>query len=180
MKSLVVFLILLCPYLAQGQIDSTAINQTDEKGLRQGLWGEKTHFSIDSVHYKDGKREGVLRRYTKSGSLWVIMNFRAGEVVGTTQSFRGGRLYTEELDRGTNTETVQHDELNYKLTPPKYSYVKLYDHKEGYLKAEGKYLYSEDWQMDTSRRHGKWLFYNEKGQVIETRVYHYGRVQEPK
>jgi len=156
--------------------EAQLINHIDSAKLKQGLWIRKIGSNIiDSMNYVDDKLHGSYKSYFKSGELKYSGEYENGSKKGKWLSFNKGIIVSEEVERGINNDSVRH-ELGYYLTPEFFSYVKLYDYNSGLLKKEGIVLYSDDWQSDTSKEHGKWVYYNENGDIVDIKNFEYGRV----
>src|SRR5437773_732602 len=69
------------------------LNAIDKKGLKQGKWvitvgevrGEPGY--DEEGFYKDDKKTGIWRRYTSSGDILAVENYRFGGKDGTQQYF---------------------------------------------------------------------------------------------
>jgi len=157
------------------QAEIQSINQVDINGVKQGIWVEKVGSNIiDSMNFVDDKLNGIYKSYFTSGNLRHSGRYEHGVKLGTWSYFDTGVLVAEEIERGTNRDSVQH-ELGYYLTPEYFSYVKLYNRQNGHLEQEGKLLYSDSWQSDTSNEQGRWIYYDNKGDTTDIKIFEYGR-----
>lgn len=153
------------------------VNIVDSLGRKQGLWVKEVGSNIiDTMYFSEGQLHGSYKSYFKSGALRHTGNYEHGVISGIWNYYNKEVLVSQEISRGTNTDSVRH-KLGYYLTPTNYSYVKLYSHKTGELESEGKLVYYESWESDESRRHGVWTFYESTGDTLRKK-YEYGQALE--
>ena len=145
-------------------VNRDTINATDKKDLKQGKWivkvgelrGEPGY--EDEGIFKNGKKEGVWRRYTLTGDLIAMENYRFGGKDGLQQYFTKMRdLVREEGWRAYNPDapydtipiygTGSNEIINYKI-----------------VKAE-----------QYSVKHGTWKFYDPAtGRIIKSETFDRG------
>ena len=140
------------------------INAVDKKDLKQGRWVIRTAelrgepgFDDEGL-FKNGKKEGVWRRYNFNGDLIAIENFKYGGKDGVQQYFTMmGDLGREESWRAYNPDspydtipiygTGSNEIINYKV-----------------VKAE-----------QYSVKHGKWKWYEPTtGRLVRSEIYDRG------
>lgn len=144
--------------------DRDTVNAIDKKNLKQGKWimrveelrGEPGY--EEEGMYKDGKKEGVWRKYSLHGDLLAMENYRNGGKDGLQQYFTMmGDLVKEERWRAFNPDapydtipifgTGSNEILRYKI-----------------VKAE-----------QYSVKHGTWKFFDPAtGRLIRSETYNYG------
>ena len=153
------------------------VNQVDSLSQKHGLWvNDVSSYTVDSMYYRHGKLHGPFKSFFKNGNLRYKGEYAEGQRVGVWQTYDKEILVAEEVSRGINTETVRH-ELGYELTPKFFSYVKLYHHKTGQLKREGKVLYEDSWESDASRKHDQWIYFQPEGDTASIKFFEYGRLK---
>ncbi|MEO6327399.1 MAG: hypothetical protein ABIO55_00625 [Ginsengibacter sp.] len=145
------------------------INAIDQHNLKQGKWvvsmpelrGEPGY--EEEGIFKEGKKEGVWRRYSLNSDIIAIENYRFGGKDGLQQYFTNlGDLVRQENWRAYNPDapfdtipiygTGSNEIINYKI-----------------VKAE-----------QYSVRNGEWKFYDpSSGRVIKKEIYDRGHLQIP-
>lgn len=141
------------------------LNVIDKKGLKQGKWvlvvGElrgEPGYEEEGV-YKDDKKEGTWRRYSTTGDIIAIENYRFGGKDGLQEYFTFlGDVQRQEEWRGYNPDapydtiavygTGSNEILNYKI-----------------VKAE-----------QYSVPHGEWKYYEGGGKLTKLEKYDHGRL----
>ncbi len=145
-------------------VNRDTINAIDKKDLKQGKWiikvGElrgEPGYEEEGI-FKNGKKEGLWRRYTSTGDLIAIENYRFGGKDGLQQYFTRMRdLVREEGWRAYNPDapydtipiygTGSNEIINYKI-----------------VKAE-----------QYSVKHGTWKFYDPaSGRIIKSETFDRG------
>ncbi len=144
------------------------LNAIDKNNLKQGKWiitvaelrGEPGYEEEGIL--KDGKKEGIWRRYNSHGDLLGIENYRYGGKDGLQQYFTNfGDMVREENWRAYNPEapydtiavygTGSNEIINYKI-----------------VKAE-----------QYSVRHGEWKFYDPAtGRMVKTEIFDRNHIQK--
>lgn len=150
------------------------INLRDSLGFKQGLWIDTTKFqSVIHANYVNDTLNGVFKSYyLKNNILLSEGTYQMGERVGTWYWYnrQNGYLLFEESEMGVNSDiTVPNNGNPY--VPPKISYVKIYEPRKGYLAKEGYILFADSFDEDTHVKYGKWIYYNEKGEITKTEKY---------
>ncbi len=175
-KFITIILVLLTNLTYSQSLVNNEINKTDTNGLKQGIWVKKiTANIIDTMNYVDDKLHGHYRSYwQKSNELRHAGEYKNGTIVGIWTYYNNGKIVSEEIERGTNLDSLT-NEQGQRILPP-YSYVKFYDKDLYFLKSEGKILYFDSWEMDNSIEQGKWIYYNSIGVIIKTRLYKNGKI----
>lgn len=92
-------------------VKGDTINRVDNNNIKQGPWvvhvdelrGEPGY--EEEGYFENGKKEGTWRKYTLSGDLTAIENYKWGEKDGKQQYYtKMGDLLREESWRATNPE----------------------------------------------------------------------------
>ena len=152
-------------------IKGDTLNCVDQTDLKQGKWvirydevrGEPG-FEEEGM-FVDGKKEGTWRRYSLSGDLIAIENFKWGNKNGVSQYFTtNGELMREESWRAVNP-----------LNP--YDTVKVSDWDKDPLGLVTKAVVVK---LDGSTvRHGQWKYYEpQTGFVVKTENYVLGKLDD--
>jgi antitoxin component YwqK of YwqJK toxin-antitoxin module len=149
-------------------VKGDTLNAVDMKGLKQGKWVHR----YDEVRgepgfeeegeYKDGRKEGVWRKYTLMGDLIAMENYRWGYKDGRSQYFNGlGELLREENWKALNPDK-QYDTLEVEDVDRPNQF------KTVVVKNEGAGI-----------RHGAWKYYDPTtGFVNKTEFYVLGALDK--
>lgn len=166
------FLLVLGCLQSQAQLKSFIIsvkgdtlNAVDNNGKKQGPWvvhidalrGEPGY--EEEGYYEDDQKEGVWRKYTLTGDLTAIENYKWGEKDGKQQYYtKMGDLLREESWRATNPEnpydTVQvpdpviPDKWETKIVKLEVATVahgtwKFYDPNSGFITKQENYFFGQ-------------------------------------
>lgn len=117
MRLLMLLFLLLCmqPVFAQNHAaaqEQTALNQTDSRGLKQGLWvlqqparmGEPAFTEFG--YFSNGEKTGTWYQLDANGSPTAIEQFSRNVLNGEVKYFEGGRLMVVGNYRGLNPDRV--------------------------------------------------------------------------
>ena len=150
-------------------IKGDTLNCVDQADLKQGKWvirydevrGEPG-FEEEGM-YKDGKKEGIWRKYNLQGDLLAIEGFKWGNRNGISQYFTAnGELIREESWRAV-------DPLN------PYDTVEVADWDKDPLGLITKTVVVK--LEGSSVKHGQWKFYEpQTGFVVKTEMYVFGQL----
>ena len=144
------------------------INIVDKAGKKQGAWVETTlplrgnpGYDEEGV-YKNGKKEGVWRRFSLQGDVLAVENYKWGLMNGKSQYYTLDGLEREEswkaLDPDKEYDTLDVPDL---YVPDKYTKVVVKN--EGY-----------------AMKHGKWTFYEPRtGFITNTENYIKDSLENP-
>jgi hypothetical protein len=144
------------------------INCVDRNDLRQGKWvvrfdnlrGEPG-FDEEGI-YKDGKKEGVWRKYNLMGDLLAIERYRWGNKDGLNQYYTMQGVDREESWKAVNPANP-YDTID---VPDPVNPDKI---QRRVIKIEG-----------TSVKHGRWRYYNsESGLITKTENWFLDKLQDP-
>lgn len=137
------------------------VNVIDNKGLKQGKWivhvdelrGEPGY--EEEGEFKDGKKEGVWRRYTLTNDLTAIENYRFGGKDGVQQYFTFlGDPVREESWRAYNPYAP-------------YDTIPVYGSGNNEI-ISYKVVKAEPYSV----KHGVWKFYDSQtGRIVKTETY---------
>jgi len=145
------------------------INRIDNNNLKQGRWAEKVEslrgepgYESEGI-YKNGKKEGMWRAYTKMGDLFAVERYKWGYKDGKSQYYSIQGIEREESWKAVNPASP-------------YDTVEVFDPIDPYkvklqvVKIEG-----------TSVKHGTWKFYNvATGDVVKTENWFLDKLEVPK
>jgi antitoxin component YwqK of YwqJK toxin-antitoxin module len=149
-------------------VKGDTLNAVDMKGLKQGKWVHR----YDEVRgepgfeeegeYKDGRKEGVWRKYTLMGDLIAVEGYRWGYKDGLSQYFNGlGELLREENWKALNPDK-QYDTIDVEDVDRPNQF------KTVVVKNEGAGI-----------RHGVWKYYDPTtGFVNKTEFYTLGALDK--
>jgi hypothetical protein len=150
-------------------VKNDTINAIDMHNLKQGKWvvsvpelrGEPGY--EEEGIFKDGKKEGVWRRYNLNSDIIAIENYRFGGKDGTQQYFTNlGDLLREENWRGYNPDTP-------------YDTIPVYGTNNNEI-INYKIVKAEQYSV----ANGEWKYYDPStGRIIKTEVYDRGHLQKP-
>ena len=149
-------------------VKGDTLNATDVKGLKQGKWVHRYEevrgepgFEEEGL-YKDGRREGVWRKYTLMGDLLALEKYRWGYKDGTSQYFNAlGELLREESWMALNPDK-QYDTIDVENVDALGTFTRMIVKNEG-----------------ASIRHGYWKFYDPtSGFVNKTESYTVGKLEK--
>ncbi len=144
------------------------INRIDEKDLKQGPWSNKVEsirgepgYDEEGV-YKDGKKEGVWRMYTRMGDLLAVERYRWGNKDGKSQYYDISGLTREESWKAVNPENP-------------FDTVDVFDPVDQ-NRVERRVVKIEG----SSVKHGIWKYYaSGSGAVIRSETFFLGKVEDP-
>lgn len=143
------------------------LNIVDKKGLKQGRWintvgevrGEPGY--EEEGYYKDDKKTGPWRKYTSTGDIIAIENYRFGGKDGIQQYFTFlGNLEREEEWRGYNPDAP-------------YDTIPVYGTGSNEV-VEFKIVKAEQYSV----QHGEWRYFNPQGHVIKIEHYQLGQLMK--
>jgi len=152
-------------------IKGDTLNCVDQADFKQGKWvirydelrGEPG-FEEEGI-FKDGKREGVWRKYNLSGDLLAIENYKWGNKDGVSQYFTpNGELIREESWRAVNP-----------LNP--YDTVEVSDWDKDPLGLVTKSVVVK--LEGSTIKHGQWKYYEpQTGFLVKTETWVLGKLDE--
>ena len=140
------------------------INAIDKKDLKQGKWvikvGEvrgEPGYEEEGI-FKDGKKEGVWRRYNLNGDLIALENYRYGGKDGSQQYFTMmGDLVREEGWKAYNPDAP-------------YDTIPIYGTGNNEI-IDYKIVKAEQYSV----KHGSWKFYDPAtGRLMKSETYDRG------
>lgn len=148
---------------------SNNVNQLNNKGKKIGLWIENN--GLIEAYYKDGLKDGIFKSYNrKNGKLSVLGEFTEGKKSGTWYYFdESSLLILQEAEIQENSTYTRTRDDGVEITPKFTSYVKFY-YPNGYIKEEGRILYSEDIEIDYFKIK-TWKYYNKQGILEKTKEH---------
>jgi len=145
--------------------EGDTLNIVDKKGLKQGKWvvsvaklrGEPGY--DEEGFYKDDKKTGTWRRYTTTGDIIAIENYRFGGKDGLQEyfSFLGEPLRTEQW-RGYNPDAP-------------YDTIPVYGTGNNEI-VSFKIVRAEQYSV----KHGDWNYYDPSGRISKFEQYDRGRL----
>ena len=159
--------------LNKEQFDSLTFKIVLEDSILQNDGAFKTYYNDEkTIKYEgritDNKVNNLWRSYYKSGNLKSAVNYKEGKVEGIAFFYYDDKNevklaeinYQEDLINGLYQEFYENGAQKAKLN---YEEGKLngnaeFYYKTGSIKIKGKYK--------NNKKKGKWIFYNEKGEVI--------------
>lgn len=167
-KRIPILLVVLCLFTLKG-VSQQANNQLDDKGKKVGLWIENN--GLIEAYYKAGLKEGIFKSYNrKNGKLSALGEFTEGKKSGTWYYFdETSHLILQECEIEGNTSYTRMRDDGVEITPKFTSYVKFY-YPNGYIKEEGRVLYSEDIEIDYFKT-GTWKYYDKQGKLEQTKEH---------
>lgn len=137
------------------------VNITDKKGLKQGNWivqvtaarGEEGY--EEEGFFKNNKKEGTWRRYSLTGDLIALENYKFGGKDGPQQYFTFvGQLVREESWKGYNPDAP-------------YDTIPVYGTGNNEI-ISFKIVKAEQYSV----KHGDWKYYDaETGRLIRAETY---------
>jgi len=157
------------------------INQLNSEGKKEGFWliNDKTNQLKQKGSYSNGRKNGIWTSYYSNGNKKDEITYINGRAIGKAN------FYYED---GTLSETgdwhINHWEGNYKYYHKNgnIAYDWNYDKKgkrsgkQKYYHENGKPKYSGTW--DNGKTIGSMKSYNEQGNLISTKEYVDGKVNE--
>lgn len=147
--------------------DQETINKTDENGLKQGKWIDTTQRSLIHKNYLNDKLDGEYIELWKPSKLTKVSGqYKDDEKVGTWKYYSKGGKLTFELTQIARNDSIVIKRYSSRYKPKMISYVKVYDHQEGYLHSEGYLLYEESFDGDESIEYGTWKYYDKDGNLL--------------
>ena len=152
----------------KGYVDK--INQFNPKGQKEGYWIEDRGFDTIELYYKNGRKSGVFKSYSKQGTLSAFGEYLDGQITGTWFYFGDkGHLMGIQRNFMVNKDTVILDSGKRHLYPYKCYSIRYYPN--GNIKAEGILLWNDDPEMDDVREYGEWKYYDEIGKLVKTEQF---------
>jgi hypothetical protein len=144
--------------------DRDTVNAIDKKDQKQGKWIIRTEALRgepgyeDEGIFKDGKKEGVWRRYNLNGDLIAIENYRYGGKDGVQQYFTMmGDLGREESWKAYNPDSP-------------YDTIPIYGTGNNEI-LRYKIVKAEQYSV----KHGTWKYYDPRtGRLVRSETYDHG------
>ena len=145
-------------------VNRDTINATDKKDLKQGKWvittgelrGEPGY--VEEGIFKNGKKEGVWRRYNSNGDLIAMENYRFGGKDGEQQYF----TMMGDLGRIENWRAYNPD--------APYDTIPIYGTDNNQI-ISYKIVKAEQYSV----RHGTWKYFDPtSGRLIRSETYDHG------
>lgn len=178
-KLSIVLLLLLSTYcginnLYSQDLPTFEFNQTDESGLRTGIWVEEDYYKTFDT-YKNGVLNGIsLTINPKTNKPYVICEFSNGEYSGTWYAFDDdGRLIYMLTDFKKNTLPAASihgvQRVNGDIFENQCYSISFY--KNGNKESEGILQFDDAPDSDFSFEYGLWKYYDENGCLIKTKMY---------
>ncbi len=141
------------------------LNAIDKKDLKQGKWvntvGEirgEPGYDEEGI-YKNDKKTGPWKRYSSSGDILAIENYRFGGKDGLQQYFSFlGNLEKEEEWRGFNPDAP-------------YDTIAVYGEGNNEI-IDYKIVKAEQYSV----KHGEWRYFDPGGRVLKTERYDRGQL----
>ena len=141
------------------------LNAIDKKDLKQGKWvntvGEirgEPGYDEEGI-YKNDKKTGPWKRYSSSGDILAIENYRFGGKDGVQQYFSFlGNLEKEEEWRGFNPDAP-------------YDTIAVYGEGNNEI-IDYKIVKAEQYSV----KHGEWRYFDPGGRVLKTERYDRGQL----
>lgn len=173
MRYLLVIGFLTFSILIQAQLSDT-INQVNENGLKQGYW-QKNYPNGKPIYkgfFKNGKPNGVMKRYFDNGELKAIIKFpEEGDSVYAELYYNNGKLFSE----GNYVRNRKEGEWKF------YSYYDntlkaIVSYKNG-MKHGNEISYypngtkAELLQYNMGSKNGKWEQYFATGEIKQEATY---------
>ncbi|MEO6453468.1 MAG: hypothetical protein ABIN97_05315 [Ginsengibacter sp.] len=150
-------------------INNDTINAVDRNNLKQGKWvisvpelrGEPGY--EEEGIFKDGKKEGIWRRYSLTSDILAIENYRFGGKDGLQKYFtKMGDPLREENWRAYNPDAP-------------YDTIAIYGTGSNEITSY-KIVKAEQYSV----RNGEWKLYDpSSGRIIKTEIYDRGHLQTP-
>jgi hypothetical protein len=149
-------------------IKGDTLNRIDVNDKRQGPWVDRIETLRgepgfeEEGEYKDGRKEGVWRKFSLMGDLQAIETFKWGNKDGQSQIFNlAGNVVREESWRAFNP-----DKLYDTLTVEDVNNLGHYN--DVVIKNEG-----------SSLKHGTWTYYDPStGMIQKTEFYRLGKIEQ--
>lgn len=151
------------PVVLPVAIDTTAINQYDEIGLRTGLWKDDIYNYVVFANYKEGRLDGARVVYTngdipdKLYYLSEVSFYNMGLLQGSVYMFLpNGRIGVciVNIINNPSSESFPYKGYTYEYND------------DGTLAREGYYLFSEDFEIE-NKHVGIWKIYDADGSYSE-------------
>jgi antitoxin component YwqK of YwqJK toxin-antitoxin module len=146
------------------------INQFNSEGEKDGYWIEDRSYELFELYYKNGIKSGVFKRYSKKGELNTFGEYKNDKMSGTWYYFGDkGHLIMIQKDFSINTDTVILDTGKEFVYKHKCYTISFYPN--GIKKSEGILLWEDSPEMDDVYEYGEWNYYNEYGELINTKLF---------
>lgn len=172
-KLSIVLLLLLSTFcginnLYSQDFSSFEFNQTNEAGLRTGIWVKEDYYKTFDT-YKNGVLNGIsLTINPKTNKPYVICEFSNGEYSGTWYAFDDdGRLINLCTDFKKNTLPLA--SVYGASGICEYQCYSISFYKNGNKESEG--ILQFDDTPEIPFLYGLWKFYDENGCLIKTKMY---------
>ena len=144
------------------------INEYNDKGQKDGYWIEDG-FRLVECYYKDGIKDGICKTFSPNRNLTFFSAFKEGLLTGPLYHFGDkGHLILIQDDFTLNDFPITIE--GKKQIPPNRCYT-INFHPNGRAKSEGILLYYEDSMLDNTFEYGEWKYYDESGNLIETKNF---------
>lgn len=170
-KIINLWILLLIPMYTFAQKEYVnKMNQFNARGEKNGCWIENRGSDSTELYYKDGKRNGVFKSYSKQGTLSILGEYLEGNMTGTWFYFGDkGHLVSTQKDFMINKDAIVLDTGKRYIFP--YRCYSICYYPNGVMEKEGVLLWNTDPEMDDVREYGEWKYYNEMGELVKAELY---------
>jgi antitoxin component YwqK of YwqJK toxin-antitoxin module len=158
--------------LAQEGYEKDKLNRVNANGQKEGLWIDDSNRDWRyEMYYKNGVLHGIYKEFSKARcNLSTLGEYTNGKMSGTWYYFGTYgftiMIFTDFMD---NKDTVKESDYIGIVVPPNKCYFRSY-HPNGSIESEGWTLFWDN-LIAESCDYGEWKFYDEKGNLIKTKVY---------
>jgi len=125
-------------------------------------------------NYKDGKKDGLWKRYYKNSEQlnWTV-NYKDGEHIGESIVYHeNGNIDSIKNHKADEEYTIYHDDEGRKKEEGCFKDSKQ-DGKWIMYHENGQIACEEHYEMGVEN--GRWIFYDEKGSVVEEQIWLNGK-----
>ncbi len=172
---------------SMGQMDKNntdQINRVDSAGMKQGYWLiTKNGSLVEEGEFVNNLKEGVWKAYHQNDSIKSEITFAGGKAKGDAKFY-----YEDGTLRECGNWQVDHWEGSYKYyyQTGELSYDWFYNDegkregKQTYFYSNGKTMYQGQW--DNGKTEGSLMVYNDKGILVQEKIYANGQfavIKEP-
>ncbi|GHV15289.1 hypothetical protein FACS1894169_06220 [Bacteroidia bacterium] len=137
------------------------INKYDRNNKKTGLWIEPNDRFRKETYYLNGVKNGMYKEYNGYGTLFVLGEYKNGEMVGTWYYF-GSKGHLTSKETGFSKAKVR---------GMKYKYFCTVFHLNGIIASQGYIISDKSPYDELWTEVGKWNYFDESGKLIKTETY---------
>lgn len=158
-----------------GQTETPLMNQTDDRGFKQGFWEEIENRIVSRGFYTDSQRDGTWTTYHPQGVISEITSYRMGKKDGQHVVVdRRGFLQADETFRNNLLHGLSTNYVNGSRKLSEIEYFQGVEHGFKKMYYDNSKLQEQSFYKN-GKRDGKSSWYDQKGNVVAEYEYTAGQ-----